>query len=161
MPLPAAHPWGTSPDYGVVDTALDGGDDHADDTPNVLGDRINQMSADTKALHDAESEKRTVTDKIAAHAVLAAENGRTFRDVGASGAPSARAFTMPITAGQRNIYVSKSGNGLRVVPASGAVKYGEASGTYIELTGLGIVELIGDGTDLIVLALTGNFDGLA
>lgn len=161
MPLPSPHPWGTSPNMGVVNTSDDGGLTHANDTPNVLGDYINQISADLIACHDAESAKRTVTDKTAAHVVSAAENGRTFRNVGASGAASGRAFTVPVTAGHRNIFVSKVVDGLRIVPASGAVKYGDASGAYLELTGLGIVEVIADGTDLIVLALTGNFDGLS
>lgn len=95
-------------------------------------------------------------DKTATYTVLASENGKTFRDSGAAGAASARAITMPITAGQRNLYIGKSGNGLRIVPASGAVKFGSMSAANFEITDYGTVELVGDGTDLIVISQSGN-----
>lgn len=160
MPLPSPHPFGTSPTYGVIGTSRDT-EDFDEDSECVPGARINKMSADLIAVHDAESAKRTVVDKTASYVIQASDNGKTFRDSGAAGAASARPLTMPVTAGQRHVFVGKSGNGLRIEPASGTVKYGEASGSYIELTTLGLLELIGDGTDLIVVNLTGSFSGVS
>jgi hypothetical protein len=145
MPLPAAHDWGTTPDYGVIGTDGDNGLDATSDTDNIAGARVNKMSADIIALHDAESARRGyATALTAAEALGASAHDKVYTNTGAVSAVADRAVTLPSDAGCKRVSFYDDGPGLRVLANTGQtirVGLGPAnvskSGGYIESNGEG------------------------
>lgn len=146
MPLPSAHAFGSSPDYGVIDTALDDGKTHADSQLPIAGDMVNQHSADIKAVHDAESVRRGYATVLTSTTALdSTAHDKVYTNTGASGAASTRPVTLPSDAAVKRVsFYDDNTLGFRIVANTGQtirVGLGPAnvtkSGGYLESNGEG------------------------
>ncbi len=90
-----------------------------------------------------------LVQKTADYAVGTADNGKTYCDSSASGLITA---TLTGSAGQRNLFIAKSGHGHKLNPSSGHIKMGESTFNSFSIDTVGVVEVVFDGTDWNILA---------
>lgn len=138
MPLPSAHPFGTVPDSGTIDTSLDNGKTHADSQLPIAGDMINQHSADIINLYGAENTRRTVLAVTAPVTLTSADREKLITNEGATGAPSTREITLPSpVAGAPMRFYNQNVNGQRLrAPAGKTIRIGSAAcaaAGYVEI----------------------------
>lgn len=153
MPLPAAYAWGDSPNYGVIDTSLDDGSDHSTDQLPIAGDRVNQMSADIIACHDAESRRREYADAQTSNLVIpASAHDKLYTNTGAG---AQVIFTLPTDAEVKRLSFYDTGPGLRVLANTGqTIRIGLGPANVTKTAGY--IESEGQGAFISLIRISAN-----